>query len=153
MWPRVYLLPSIPGMHHKAHLSVRETSPKLITVHMQENITHDQCQSGGGKNKQACFHSLHLTNISTACISELSLCPVIGAVTSSQQDGTVFSQWKQAERVKGRECFAWKLPSQCSPDTQIRLGIWGICKAVCYSYAVSGRGQAWHNTGGGCWCR
>lgn len=30
--------------------------------------------------------------------------------------GPLSSQWKRAERLKGRECFSWKLPSQCSPD-------------------------------------
>lgn len=39
------------------------TPAKLITAHMKENISHDQCPSGGGKNKQSCFHSLPLTNI------------------------------------------------------------------------------------------
>lgn len=43
-----------------------------------------------------------------------------------QPSSTLFSDWR---RVKGRQCFPWKLPSQCSPDTQIRFGIWGICKS------------------------
>ncbi len=78
---RVCLLLSMPGTHHRAHLSECESSPKLITAHMQENISHDQCQSGGGKNKQSCFHSIHLTNMSATCVAELSLSDVTGAVT------------------------------------------------------------------------
>lgn len=69
-----------------------------------------------GKNKQTCFHSFHLTNISAACISELSLSPVIGGVTSKQgRMGLCLANGNKRSGVKGRECFSWKLPSQCSP--------------------------------------
>lgn len=107
----------------EAHLSVCETSPKLITAHMQENISHDQCQSGGGKNKPACFHSFHLANISTACISEPSLSALIGAVTSSR------ARWDPCS-ANGNEPSGWKEESvslgNCRPSvlpiTQIRSG-------------------------------
>lgn len=138
MWPRVLFLLSIPGMHHKAHLCVCETSPKLITAYMQENISHDQCQSGGGKNKQSCFHSFHPTNISAACISELSLSPV-----TSSRAGWDSAQPMETSRSGERKTL-FRLETAVPVFSRYTNTIWEFKEFAkrCYSYSVSGRGQA-----------
>lgn len=117
------------GLTHTTEPECLSVTPaELISAHMKENMSHDQCPSGGGKNKQSCFHSLPLTNIPLRASASCHSAPW------SALWQPVGQQWKMSRAVG-------KLPSQCSPRTQTQVGIWGICKAVCYFCTVRGRGQ------------
>lgn len=111
------------------------TPAKLITAHMKENIRHDQCPSGGGKNKQSCFHSLPLTNIPLHTSASCHSAPWSALWRPVRQ------QWKTSRAAERKKVFRLE---NCLPSVlpvHKKVGIWGICKAVCYCYTVWGRRQ------------